>query len=96
LDRKLNKKAKSFFKIILPSILVEISALKVKKVPKNRYFDTLIKSQIELQIHNGFRGAKDFYTPSTGPLGDDAEKFSSKSMDLCRIGRGPKSIFSIF
>ena len=93
--RKLNEESKSVFKIVLSPIFIEISTLKAKKSRKDRYFGISIKSQIELQIHNGFRDAKDFYAASTGPLGDNAEKISSKSMERCGNGGGLKSIFSI-
>jgi hypothetical protein len=96
IDRKLDEDSKSFFKIVLSLVLVEISALKAKKSRKYPAFDTWIRSQIELQIHNGIWGAKDFYAASTGPLGDDADQISLKSMNRCPIGRGLKSIFTIF
>jgi hypothetical protein len=71
-------------------------ALESEKSIKNRFFRTWIFLQIQLQIHNGNRNGLDFFTASTGPLGEYAEKFLSKSDLLCGIGKGSKSIFTIF
>ena len=71
-------------------------ALESEKSIKNRFFRTWIFLQIQLQIHNGNRKGLDFFTASTGPLGEYAEKFLSKSDLLCGIGKGSKSIFTIF